>query len=209
MAPFGTDWIGYQTIISYLKKHGTLKVEGDLLEIGTFLGGGALKLSQTLQKYAPDKKLYVIDVFDPCFDWTQNSDGKSMANLYQKALRRYNGRSQLDIYSEVTANRTNIQTIKADSKNAKLPTGKLCFALIDGNHSPEYVESDFYLVWKRLQPKGVLTFHDYEGDLPQTTQRIKLLMERHKNEIQVVHQERSKWLVFITKSSNIKAFTSL
>ncbi len=199
-SPFGTDLIGYNIIISFIKDRHVFQVEGDLVEIGTFLGGGALKLSKTIEREAPKKTLFVIDVFDPNFDWTKNTSGNSMASFYQDSLKRYHGRTQQQVYEEVTSGRKNIVTLKIDSKKAHLPTDKLCFALIDGNHSPDYVESDFLLVWALLKSGGVVAFHDYEGDLPQTTMKINELINRYKKEIVSTHQIKSKWLIFLVKA---------
>ncbi|HIE43262.1 MAG TPA: hypothetical protein EYP78_00500 [Candidatus Omnitrophica bacterium] len=68
----GTDWVGYETLIRFIKKKDILSVEGDLVEIGAFLGGGTYKLSKFLEKQRSSKRLYVIDIFDPTFDWTED-----------------------------------------------------------------------------------------------------------------------------------------
>ena len=63
-----TDLVGYETLIEFIIDKNILSLEGDFVEIGTFLGGGALKLSQFLKKHSAVKSLYVIDVFDLDFD---------------------------------------------------------------------------------------------------------------------------------------------
>src|SRR5690349_12978634 len=42
--PPWSDWVGYETLLDELDRHGIDKVEGDLLEIGALLGGGTAKL---------------------------------------------------------------------------------------------------------------------------------------------------------------------
>jgi hypothetical protein len=198
-ALLGTDLIGYSNIVKFLEKNNILTIPGDMVEIGTFLGGGALKISKYLEKNNSSKKLFVIDVFDPDFDWTKNINGSSMATIYHDVLSRYNGKTQFEVFSEITKNCHNIQVIKADSKKAIIPASKLSFALIDGNHDPEYVESDFNLIWNKLLPGGGIAFHDYEGDLPETTAKIKELITRHYDQISRVFQERQKWLFYLIK----------
>jgi hypothetical protein len=45
-----------------------------------------------------------------------------------------------------------------DSKKVKFPVDQqFVLGFIDGNHSPEYVVNDFYLVWKHLVPGGMLS----------------------------------------------------
>ena len=62
IAPVGTDWVGYETLIHFIRTNKILSLEGDLVEIGTFLGGGAYVLSKFLEKAKSSKKLYVIDI---------------------------------------------------------------------------------------------------------------------------------------------------
>ncbi len=200
-APVGTDWVGYEGLIEFIKSSNILSVEGDLVEIGTFLGGGAYKLSKFLEYKQSQKKLYVIDVFDPTFDWTMNTSGDRMETLYQNALKRYEGKSQWDVFSEVTKDCSNIIVLKDDSKKVNVPSERFCFAFIDGNHAPEYVESDFYLVWNRLSPNGAVVFHDYKWDLPQTTAKIDELLSRHSSEIKETCLDMYRHALFVIKKN--------
>lgn len=194
-----TDLVGYESIISFLSKASILSVEGDFVEIGTFLGGGARKLSKFLAKNKSMKTLHVIDVFDPSFDWTENLSGRTMAALYRKVLECYGGKSQFEVFSDVTKDCNNINVIRADSAKAVIPSGNLCFAMIDGNHDPEYIENDFRLVWHKMSSGGVVVFHDYQGDLPQTTAAINKITMRYNSEIKKLSQDREKWLLFVIK----------
>ncbi len=170
-----------------------------MVEIGTFLGGGAYKLSRLLEGTGSSKKLYVLDVFDPNFDWTTNTCGDTMKTLYLNALKNYGGKSQLEIFLEVTKECKNIIVLRDDSKDVKIPTESICFGFVDGNHAPEYVENDFYLIWSKLTPKGAVAFHDYEGDLPEVTAKITELVNRHSLEIQKTHHDKDKNILFIIK----------
>jgi len=107
-----------------------------------------------------------------------------MANIYNDLLNRFNGRSQFDVFSKINKCNTNISCLIGDSKKIEIPCNQLCFGFIDGNHSPDYVENDFYLIWNKLSSHGAVAFHDYEWDLPQTTGKIKQLVSRHASEIQ-------------------------
>jgi len=63
--PLGTDLVGYEKLIRMIRAHDVLRAEGDFVEVGTFLGGGAFKLAKFLEKEAPGRKVHVLDVFDP------------------------------------------------------------------------------------------------------------------------------------------------
>lgn len=194
VVPDGTDTLGYETFIKFIKKHSLLSVEGDFVEIGTFLGGGACKLAHFI---APaGKTLVVIDVFDPMFDISKTEDGRAVSDLYLKFL---NGRTQYEVYEEVTASCKNIITLSGDSKHVSLPVKSLAFVFIDGNHTAEYVESDFYLVWNLVSSGGVVAFHDYESNLPETTKTIDGLTQKHEAEIKEIFQDNKKHILFVVK----------
>jgi predicted O-methyltransferase YrrM len=195
----GIDWVGYETLIAFIIRTNVLEIEGDFVEIGTFLGGGAYKLAKFLEENESLKKLYVIDVFDPTFDLTKNTDGNTMATLYQSALKNYPGKTQEEIFFEVTKNCTNIVVLKSNSKNVHLPIEHVSFGFIDGDHDPSYVENDFYLLWNKLTSGGVLAFDDYETNLPQTTTKIKEMIYKHASKIRGLHHDKHKHLLFIIK----------
>ncbi len=194
--PSGTDQVGYEALIEFFSARDLMAVPGDLVEIGAFRGGGTYKLAKFLQKHRSQKKVYTIDCFDIHFDQTRNSDGVTMARLYETNL---NEESQRRVFDRVTAGIPNIVVIAADSKNAGLPADVICFGFIDGNHSDEYVMNDFYLVWKKLSPGGVVAFHDYGYDLPNVTATIDLLRTRHLGEIAEAHVDSERHVIYLRK----------
>lgn len=197
--PPPADLVGYETLLRFMILNNTLSVDGDLVEIGTFLGGGAYKLSKFLKKNNCPKKIYVIDVFDPDFDLTKNVAGLSMSSLYKDYVRRYGKKSQRQVFFETIEGLDNIVVLEGDSAQAEIPGKSICFGFIDGNHDPKYVESDFYLVWNKLSSKGVIAFHDYEFDLPQVTKKIGDLAARHAQEIEALDHDKEKHILFIIK----------
>ena len=198
--PEPKPWASYDTLIQFIETHKVDTIDGDFVEIGTFLGGGARKLSKHLSSKSKNKKLIVMDVFDPKFDWTKNLDGDSMSELYVSTLNKYQGKTQKEVFLENTKGCENIVIVEGDTMKANIPTENISFAFIDGNHAPEYVENDFYLIWNKLAPGGVVAFHDYQGDLPQTTEMIDNLKEKHKDEILKTDIAEKEWIFFIQKS---------
>lgn len=194
--PEWSDISGYELLLNTLKREKTLSLAGDVVEIGAFLGGGTYKLCRFLQKHAPGKRVYVIDVFDAGFDETVCTDGISMATLYRRALQ---GRDQYEVYQDVTSGCSNLTTVKADSMHLELPCEEVCFAYIDGNHDPAYVRNDFGLVWGKLVCGGIVAFDDYRYDLPGVTAAIDDCIERHGREIRRTWTAPPK-TVFIEKT---------
>ena len=137
----------YEVLLDTIIKEKLYLLEGDIVEIGAFLGGGTYKLSKLMEALGVDKIVYAIDTFDFRSDESTSTSGERMSDLYGEILK---GRNQFDIYSKITMNCKNVVTLISDSKNVVLPCDKVCFAYIDGNHSPDYVRNDFYLVWNKL-----------------------------------------------------------
>lgn len=192
--PPGTDLVGYDILLDWIRKRQIDKLDGDVVEIGSFLGGGTVKLARFFGRHS--KKVYAVDIFDPSFDHTINVDGDSMSSLYSNVL---GGRTQEEVFRKVIRKYTNIVVIKEDSREVMLPCGKICFSFIDGCHDPDYVRNDFYLVWDKTVAGGVVGFHDYGGDLPQTTIAIDELIEANQDSIKQVFQIREKWIILLTK----------
>ena len=199
ISPLGTDWTGYEALIEFIVLNNILSVKGDLVEIGALFGGGTYKLSKFLEKRRSLKRLFAIDIFDPSLDETKNIYGLEMANMYRNTLESYKGKSQWEVFSEITRDCNNIIVLKGDSKRIKIPANSLCFGFIDGNHSPDYTENDFYLVWDLLSSKGIIAFHDYEWDLPQITVKIKELVDRHSSKIQKIYHNQNRHILFVIK----------
>ena len=162
------DFVGYEVLVDFVEKRGLQKLEGDIIEIGAFMGGGTAKLAKFALKY--DKKVYAIDIFDPRRDKTPDKNGVKMCDIYQAFLQ---GRSQLEVYQQATNGFDNVVTINKDSKRVRFTRGqKFIFGFIDGNHQADYVINDFNLIWRNLVPGGSIGFHDYNFDLPGVTEAI-------------------------------------
>jgi hypothetical protein len=194
------DFVGYEVLIDFMKKQGLQKLEGAIVEIGAFMGGGTSKLAKFAQKYG--KKVYAVDIFDPRSDKTPDKNGVKMCDIYQAFLQ---GRSQLEVYQQTTHAFGNIVTINMDSKKVSFHKGqKFIFGFIDGNHQPDYVRNDFNLIWGHLVPGGSVGFHDYNFDLPEVTKAIEGLIDEHKDEISGVHEIKDKHILLLIKGKTEK-----
>jgi len=198
--PTPTDTVGYETFINFMEERKMMALEGDIIEIGCFVGGGTAKFAKFARKYG--KKVYAIDIFDINFDQTRILDGRTMSDLYYNYLR-HAGKSQMEIFEQVTRGLDNIVVIKEDSKKVKLSADeKIVFGFIDGCRDPDYVISDFYLVWDHLVPNGAVALHDYKGDLPQTTHAIESLIAKHRNHIQVLEIPSKLTVILVKKDKS-------
>lgn len=188
--PAVTDMSGYQTLMGLLELSDIDRVPGDFVEIGVAAGGGTYQLANWLRQKGLDRRVYAIDVFDPGFDDTRASDGRTMADVYAEFLSRGGKRagSQRELFDTVTTGLDSIIVLAGDSATVALPFEQVSFAHIDGNHSYEYVRGDFERLWPKVSSGGVVAFDDYGLDLPMVTRAVDELLEEHAAEIS------SRWL---------------
>ncbi len=191
------DFVGYEVLLDFMAERSLHEMEGDIVEIGAFMGGGTAKLAEYARRHG--KRVYAVDVFDPARDETRDSGGARMCDVYQAFLE---GRSQREVYRETTEGFDNIITIDSDSREVSFPEEqRFVFGFIDGNHDPEYVRNDFLLIWKSLVPGGSVGFHDYNFDLPEVTAAVHRLVDEHRREISEVREIEGKHIVFVTKKT--------
>jgi len=184
------DFVGYEILIDFMEERGLYELEGDIVEIGAYMGRGTAKLARFAQRYG--KKVYAVDVFDPSLDKTLSRSGIKAGDVYQAFLQ---GRSMLEVYQESTRGFDNIVTMKEDSRKVSFPEEhRLIFGFIDGCHQQVYVEHDFNLIWPHLVSGGALGLHDYEfDDWPEVTRAADKLMSEYKREISEANKIEGKY----------------
>jgi Methyltransferase domain len=181
--PAWSDLTGYGPILRAIDASEVAALDGDVLEIGVFLGGGTVKLCSLFAKRAPGKRVVAVDIFDPDVDHTATVEGREMTAIYSDLLKAHGTLSQRQIFDRVTSGWENLVVIAEDSLTAEIPAARLCFAMIDGNHTPQYVHGDFETAWSRLVPGGLVAMHDYGYDLPDVTHTINACIGEHASEI--------------------------
>ena len=179
------DFVGYENLIAFMQERALPKLEGDIVEIGAFMGGGTVKLAKFARKYG--KKVYVVDIFEPGLDQTVSPGGVTASDVYLAYLQ---GRSMFEVYREATGDFDNIITIKEDSMKVRFPEEqRFIFGFVDGCHQRVYVENDFHIIWPNLVSGGAVGVHDYKyDDWPEVTEAVDNLMSEHENEISEVHE---------------------
>jgi len=184
------DFVGYEILIDFMEQRGLYELEGDIVEIGAYMGRGTAKLAKFAQRYG--KKVYAVDIFDPSLDRTLSRSGIKAGDVYQAFLQ---GRSMYEVYQESTRGFDNIVTIRKDSRKVSFPKEqRFIFGFIDGCHQQVYIENDFNLIWPRLVAGGAIGFHDYEfDDWPEVARAVDKLMREHKGEIGKAYEIEGKY----------------
>lgn len=184
------DFVGYEVLVDFIKQRALYKLEGDIIEIGAYMGRGTAKLAEFARRYG--KRVYAVDVFDPGLDKTMSKSGIKAGDVYEAFLQ---GRSMLQAYRESTRGFDNIVTIREDSKKVSFPKEqRFIFGFIDGCHQQTYVENDFHVIWPHLVSGGTLGLHDYKfDDWPEVTKAIDNLIHAHVKEIGEAYEIEGKY----------------
>jgi len=184
------DFVGYEVLIDFINQQALYELEGDIVEIGAYMGRGTAKLAKLAQRYG--KKVYTIDVFDPSLDKTISKSGIKAGDVYEAFLK---GRSILQAYQESTKGIDNIVTIREDSRKISFSQEqRFIFGFIDGCHQQAYVENDFHVIWPHLVSGGALGLHDYKfDDWPEVTKAINKIIRRYKKEISEAYEIEGKY----------------
>lgn len=189
------DFVGYEVLLDFIEAHSLYRLEGDLIEIGSFMGGGTVKLARYARKHG--KRVFAVDIFDPATDNTATPDGTRMSDIYLAFLE---GRTQLEVYEEAVRGLDNVVNIRQDSKTVSFPVEqKFVFGFIDGNHHPDYVRNDFNIIWPNLISGGVLGFHDYNTELFDVTDCIDAIIAGYTDEISETQELRPQHIILLVK----------
>jgi hypothetical protein len=184
------DFVGYEILTDFIEQRALYELEGDIIEIGAYMGRGTAKLAKFARRYR--KKVYAIDTFDSGLDKTLSRSGIKAGDVYQAFLK---GRSMLGVYQESTQGFDNIVTIREDSRDVSFPKEqRFIFGFIDGCHQQIYVENDFNVIWPHLVSGGALGVHDYEfDDWPEVTKAAGKLMHEYQREIGEAYKIEGKY----------------
>jgi len=183
------EYVGYENLIRFIEDRALQHLDGDIIEIGAYMGGGTVKLARFAKKY--HKKVFAVDTFDPGVDLTVGRGGVTAGDVYQAFLE---GPSMFEVYDKTTAGFDNIVTIRKDSRYLAFPREqKFFFGFVDGCHQRSYVENDFAVIWPQLVSGGAIGFHDYKfDDWPEVTPAVDGIVSDHRSEIVAIEEIRGR-----------------
>ena len=183
------EYVGYENLIRFIEDRALQHLDGDIIEIGAYMGGGTVKLARFAKKY--HKKVFAVDTFDPGVDLTVGRGGVTAGEVYQAFLE---GPSMFEVYDKTTAGFDNIVTIRKDSRYLAFPREqKFFFGFVDGCHQRSYVENDFAVIWPQLVSGGAIGFHDYKfDDWPEVTPAVDGIVSDHRGEIVAIEEIRGR-----------------
>ena len=174
-------------LVEYLLDTIENKIEGDVVELGCYVGESSKYLMKTLIETNSDKKFYVYDSFEGLPDlskWEINSGWKPRTLVTSEDV----------LTSNFIENNLPIPIITKgwfkDIPEDKLPE-KISFAFLDGDFYDSIYDS-LVKVYDRVVDGGYIFFHDYKrNDLPGVEAAIKDFFELRgieNNVLEVVTQ---------------------
>ena len=174
------EYVGYENLIRFIEDRALQHLDGDIIEIGAYMGGGTVKLAGFAKKYG--KKVFAVDTLDPGADRTVGRGGVTAGEVYQAFLE---GPSMFEVYEKATEGLDNIITLRKDSRCLAFPREqRFFFGFVDGCHQRSYVENDFSVIWTQLVSGGAIGFHDYRfDDWPEVTPAVNGIVADHRNQI--------------------------
>jgi hypothetical protein len=174
------EYVGYENLIRFIEERALQFLDGDIIEIGAYMGGGTVKLAEFAKRYG--KKVFAVDTFDPGVDRTVGRGGVTAGEVYEAFLE---GPSMFEVYEKTTGAWDNIVTIRKDSRYLAFPREqRFFFGFVDGCHQRSYVENDFALIWPQLVSGGAIGFHDYRfADWPEVTPAVDSIVSGYQDHI--------------------------
>ena len=187
----------YGFVADCFEKHNLGDVEGDLLEIGVWVGFGTVKMAELAKKF--DKTVHASDGFRTHF-------GKP-ETLTSVSARRYArlcaGLSQREVFDRNTAGFSNIVVHDGEHSSFELPaTVTLCCSVIDGSHDYEDVQKYLAISWKHLNSGGIVILNDYQNpETPELTMAGDEFVQEYEAEIDYVDAYLPRRMLVFRKAS--------
>jgi len=130
-------------------------IEGDIVELGCFMGITSVYLQRILELYKSNKKLYLYDSFEGL---PEKSEFDKVTPEYHKAALAVTEKRLIEYFKEQNVSLPIIH--KGWFKDGNYPE-KICFAFIDGDFFQSIIDG-LTKVFPRMTKKGIICVHDYD-----------------------------------------------
>jgi len=190
-----SDQIKY--IVTYLCETLENKLEGDVVELGCYLGETSKYISKTLEVANSDKKFYVYDSFEGLPDLSRFEEGTGWKprtlNTTEEVLK---ANCELNNVKQPIITKAWFK----DIQDNQLPE-KISFAFLDGDFYTSIYDS-LEKVYDRVVDGGYILIHDYRrNDLPGVEAAILEFFRLRNIELNII--EACEQLAVIRKNKKI------
>lgn len=140
----------------------TADTEGDLLEIGTWMGKSACLFAGACIDHAPQTRLFAVDPFLMLGSEEQEAYHRRIVGKVEGTFYEFTHNAREHGFASHVVPLATVSEVALPA----LPDGVFRLAFIDGRHDYEGVRADTTLAIPKLKPGGRLALHDatvYEG----------------------------------------------
>jgi len=130
-------------------------IEGDIVELGCFMGTTSVYLKRVLESYKTNKNLHVYDSFEGL---PEKSEFDNSPPEYHKSALAVTERRLIENFKEKNVSLPIIH--KGWFKNMDYPE-KISFAFIDGDFYQSILDA-LIKVFPRMSRGGIMCIHDYD-----------------------------------------------
>lgn len=177
----------------YLLAQQANKVEGDVLEVGTWRGGTAGILTQVL----PHKKVYLADTFEgvvKASEW-EHYENRAHADTSEELVTDFLTNS-LGV-----SNFTTIRGVFPEKTGIEVLNKKLCFVYLDLDVY-ESTKDAFNYIWEQVSVNGMVVFDDY--GMISACAGIKKFVDEIKDDEDKIFIQNSNGQAYIIKARKYK-----
>ena len=191
----------YDFAIDFFNQHDGGNVEGDVLELGCFLGFGTAKLAASAQTHG--KTVHTADYFGVDFGKPEMVTSVSG----RRYLKLYHGQTQREVFDQITRKYSNIEVYAGDITKLEFPESqRFAFSFIDAAHEYEEVEYYLKLSWSHMTPGGVLALNDYlNPETPEVTQAADDFVSKSQDMIAATGLKEERRMIAFVKSNTASA----
>lgn len=159
-------------------------IEGDIVELGCYMGTSALFEARMIYERAPSKKLWLYDSFQGLPE-KLTQDLSPSGEQFKVGELRTNKEQLIRNFKQAGLNLPNIKKAWfSDLQSNDLPK-HICFAFLDGDYYQSIIDS-FRLVWPKLLPGSVVIVDDYNNEaLPGAAKAVDEWLDKHSAKLRV------------------------
>lgn len=192
---FNRPLADYDFATRLFKQYDLGSLEGDVLELGCWLGFGTRMLAALARTYG--KKVHVGDSFPTNFGRPDEISAVSA----RRYLKIYPGMTQREVFDLHTRGFSNIVVHDGDIMTLTFPESqRFVCSFIDADHEDREIRHYLKLTWFHTTSGGLIFVNDYGNpETPEITQATVDLIADKQQEIRAVHVNRSRRIVAISK----------
>lgn len=185
----------YDFVVKLFSQYQLGGLEGDILELGSWLGFGTAELAALAKPYG--KMVHTADRFPTDFGEPETVTAVSA----RRYLNLYPGLTQRQVFDLNTREYPDIVVHAGDIMELTFPLTQ-CFvcSVIDADHDAEEIRYYLELIWSHATPGGLIFVNDYGN--PETldiTEATDKLVASKQNEILRLHLKRERRIMAIAK----------